>query len=498
MLLDFLQNQVPRSSYSYKKAWAWVSDCGYKFVLQVTGCAMTLDDRRAATRNTINLLPPEVLSMIFIAGKSTIKHHHTKAQTTSRQLPFEIVVSHVTSHWRAIAINSPRLWNTIESTYSEPMALERLSAYLARSKASPLDVDFEIYQNPFTFDRSIMLYMILPHVGRWRQLSLGTNIGTASSLIHRHFRLLSAPLLKYLSVSTDEDAEHMHLIDFCDIQPQIFANGAPNLSTVQLGAFMIHTMRPPLATVTTLQLVEGDAGNPHASPFRVDYDELRVMLSALRGLINLSLDGDIVDASSWPANNVPASIDDSITLPSLRSLRIDMFSALNFIVAPSLDSLTLRDCADSEDSEDWEGLDVPKFAVLRTLIFYNCLFREFKNFFRVLPAVTNFTVDANDVEIVQFLGVENNGDAGSFQSPSYTPWPHLTVMSVPSLPNDGSCKASLCNMVSSRKSAGYAIRRLQLGRGAMDKMKTFGRLGWLKEQLQVALWEESDWPPSSV
>ena len=53
----------------------------------------------------INMLPPEVLQLIFIHARE--KFHQRK----KGELYAEIEATHVCRHWRLLALDTPRLWN---------------------------------------------------------------------------------------------------------------------------------------------------------------------------------------------------------------------------------------------------------------------------------------------------------------------------------------------------------------------------------------------------
>ncbi|KAJ8456626.1 hypothetical protein ONZ51_g12009 [Trametes cubensis] len=120
-------------------------------------------------RCLINDLPSELLAHIFTLGwtperdqepdeddfedvdsddgtYSTISSEGSEPEPTpqeqeeekERRLPFNVLVSHVCSRWRAVAIENPLLWSHIRFVGTPPY--DRATTYLERAKAAPLAI----------------------------------------------------------------------------------------------------------------------------------------------------------------------------------------------------------------------------------------------------------------------------------------------------------------------------------------------------------------------
>lgn len=85
----------------------------------------------------ISILPDDVLAMIFEAGA---------VLEQGNQVHFESLVSHVSQHWRSIALATPRLWNKIYCIKPQGMdddglhpdeLVQRVASFLDRSRYFP-------------------------------------------------------------------------------------------------------------------------------------------------------------------------------------------------------------------------------------------------------------------------------------------------------------------------------------------------------------------------
>src|ERR1700734_3638056 len=99
-----------------------------------------LQRNRTANRAApISKLPNEILAAIFEAGYSA--PFPGPEPNDISNIPFEILVSHVTYAWRETAISLARMWTKIHIRVGNPFEqLEgRSTTYLSRSKTMPFD-----------------------------------------------------------------------------------------------------------------------------------------------------------------------------------------------------------------------------------------------------------------------------------------------------------------------------------------------------------------------
>ena len=121
-----------------------------------------------ATIAKIDRLPPEMLVAIFVhLSKQEPDPPGRKASYFVQDL---ISVTHVCRSWRQVAIAAPELWTDI--TMANP---EAVKAFLQRSGAVPLKVGLRLGSGA-RIDQDL-LGAVVPHVHRFRQLSLLTHWG---------------------------------------------------------------------------------------------------------------------------------------------------------------------------------------------------------------------------------------------------------------------------------------------------------------------------------
>ncbi|PBK74722.1 hypothetical protein ARMSODRAFT_1013715 [Armillaria solidipes] len=114
----------------------------------------------SAVYHPIFRLPAEILAHIFTLGSRT-------------DTMFPVVVSHVCSAWRLIALRTPRMWRRIDIDFRETMWRERMR----RARACSLDVALRLVPatgSMFMDSDSVQwrMYLVLPFVHRWRTLEM--------------------------------------------------------------------------------------------------------------------------------------------------------------------------------------------------------------------------------------------------------------------------------------------------------------------------------------
>jgi hypothetical protein len=283
----------------------------------------------------ISCLPPELLAPIFIL-----------AQAESNQDPFfdgirfEVLLSHVSRHWRAVSLTTRSLWNYID-IYT-PHSLHRASCYLQRYGSQSL---LAIYINLSNWERdhaaeslskscppfirSIASH-IIPHLHQIRSLSFTCFSESTCLEILPILRNASAPNLRQLEIKFD-NFTFPHPNGF-----RILEHGSSSLAFLKID--LVGCM-PPVASLrwlTSLHLrkLHTDIG--------LTYPKLVEVLTAPDCLLYLSIDGTI-DLRVWPFHrNAPdfqlhhlkaLQICDQGRMPALLLLSIS---------APNLESLWLE------------------------------------------------------------------------------------------------------------------------------------------------------------
>jgi hypothetical protein len=128
---------------------------------------------------TIHSLPNEVLTEVFIAAIFT---------SEDSRLDVPDILSHVSSRWRAVVLNTSLFWTFIVVTF--PFAakqIARAKVALARSRNRPIDVHIDVRDPEWTWEsdedrhavRSVDMVEIMEWLGpshlRWKSLSVFTD-----------------------------------------------------------------------------------------------------------------------------------------------------------------------------------------------------------------------------------------------------------------------------------------------------------------------------------
>ncbi|KDQ09504.1 hypothetical protein BOTBODRAFT_164638 [Botryobasidium botryosum FD-172 SS1] len=98
---------------------------------------------RSTTLIHINRLPSECISQIFTMGSSPRPMDEEDPTSddpswNSPVKPFRLIIPAVCRRWRDIALNTPRLWSTIEFSDAAPFGYSELM--LKRSRDCPLSI----------------------------------------------------------------------------------------------------------------------------------------------------------------------------------------------------------------------------------------------------------------------------------------------------------------------------------------------------------------------
>ncbi|CAE6536105.1 unnamed protein product [Rhizoctonia solani] len=159
----------------------------------------------------INLLPPEVLSYLFIlceyANKPTWSVRNISMGGHSSPF-YQKTLPAVCSYWRSVALDTPALWSRVTLSDSPPFDLSAL--YLSRSGTeAPLDIEIRItdkhwgYSDSWRPEVHQALPFIITHGGvtsRWRSCWIQTNDLPAHLAVLNFLMSSHLPILQYLEL----------------------------------------------------------------------------------------------------------------------------------------------------------------------------------------------------------------------------------------------------------------------------------------------------------
>jgi hypothetical protein len=291
----------------------------------------------------------------------------------------EVVLSHVCSEWRNIAINLPTLWTAFKfDTHlrvSDPDT--KLEAYLYRSGKQLLELYFSFSSSdedpPYEFfgrDFSLVETAIA-HAHRWHRFTFFADQFVPTLEFINLFDELYVPNLEYLALCPSNfdpaTSNVANTEDRGDLNPLILTGGAPRLYTVRIDATTPYSL-PPLSNITTLAIQgthEGEEGEYVCFEFHIFHSILTIPT-----LINLSIERNCLDHDWIYPVNIPR-----FKMPGLKTLRITQDShilgMLSFLDAPLLETLVLHDV----DLSVIIGQDIHKittFTRLATIALLEC------------------------------------------------------------------------------------------------------------------------------
>ncbi|EAU91045.2 hypothetical protein CC1G_03213 [Coprinopsis cinerea okayama7 len=305
-------------------------------------------------------LATELLAEVFVMN-SRPEQTDFEEETDTRQLiaaiqsgPYHVfprLISRVSSRFRDVALGTSKLWSIIVITAQSDS--HRIQAYLQRSGDAPLDV-FIALEGSWTESPTLLanvrrnIDLLALHSGRWRRLLVrclreDMHLLSAFAPISSLCRT-SAPNLIHLSLDVD-------WVDYAPVDitadPAIFTSGTPSLTCLRLRGMAPQAFRPPLSTVTALDLA------PYRGLTFTD-DMFRALLGECKSLVDLAIwaEGQFV--------NLPFSPQQAKhKLPHLESLVISSSTGagfskiLNMVDAPRLRVLELHGLLEGDLDTLW-------------------------------------------------------------------------------------------------------------------------------------------------
>lgn len=289
------------------------------------------------THADISILPFEVLGMIFqeTVGQpdAWTGYQPSPSDPDKPEWPVmrpELMISHVSKHWRTVAIGIPSLWTHIRLNVKQSVDLVNL--YLTRSRGLPLVLAFRQHfvcgihpRQACAAAYSRITATILNHMHICRRLEIRTNVPIPElldGLGRSHAPLLEEIVLYHPRSSSQE--------------PTFSSSSFPRLSRLELGELVSISTTMPIKTLTSLTLTGIPAFGLPAAAFLN-------LLSGLQSLSSLTLVDEVVDFHRSHATGV-------VEVPSLRFLmlkpgpdisRIYLTELVETVITPALEELVL-------------------------------------------------------------------------------------------------------------------------------------------------------------
>lgn len=298
-------------------------------------------DSDPALSSSIRSLPNEILAYIFTIGASTRPRRHD-------ELPFPLLVSSINVEWRDVAVNSPPVWSNL--IFANDVQSDHWCAtiWLPRSGAHPLDITIDLLGRT----KDHIMDLILPHVARWRKLSVTAWDRRDMEDVLLPLRTLPAPLLQHVEFRCNEDEDP----SFWELHNHCLALDAPSLKSIRLRGLCTQCA-PPLVGLTALHLDSHKIFPTHS--------ELSDLITASPALNTLMLR---LLRITFPADkDLPV-----INIPSLRSLvmnfrhcELTFVHLFSLLSTPALESLELIRMDRFQISDVIERLHLPSCSLPR-------------------------------------------------------------------------------------------------------------------------------------
>ncbi|KAJ7092903.1 hypothetical protein B0H15DRAFT_832926 [Mycena belliarum] len=270
-------------------------------------------------RRGINLDSPPAEALRIIFGYLLDEYDHP-----------EVLVASITHHWREVALGMPSLWTTIHVNHDRQISV--LRDIISRSQALPLDIHIRLdaFKYRFFTEYTEAIDVLLPHVARWRSLSLtATNpvLHTIRNRIHR--ATLSA--LQRLELVQSDTGQIQHLGPF-NFEPSVFR-------VLRLERTMIYAADATLlAGLTHLELVDSSlAMLDEHKLLSLEYPTPEPRPPSMTALTHL-----VLDASDPAPDGLPfspafsASHLTHVTLARLAAPSMDLVQALSHVFGTAL------------------------------------------------------------------------------------------------------------------------------------------------------------------
>jgi len=278
-------------------------------------------------RPGIALLPPELLSIIFLAARDS------EGRFPKDAAHIEITISHVNSFWRTTALTNAAFWSriSIDCPSESKHALSRARCYISRSSSFPIDVLIQSYNLRFpspTLGSLTALatlkaatQLILEHIHRVRRLAFRCSSNNESLVCQDLLIATSAPILRSFSMKIT------YPFGFYLDERHIFVDGATQLR-------YFYTSSPEtLPTTNSLRSVV------HFGLDRLRYISLSTLVQTilpLCSLRHLSLSG------SFDGPLELANPPGTLVLPNLLSLRLKRAPSLALGLLTNLEAHNLN------------------------------------------------------------------------------------------------------------------------------------------------------------
>ncbi|KAG0699253.1 hypothetical protein DFH29DRAFT_937507 [Suillus ampliporus] len=380
----------------------------------------------------VSRLPDEILLAIFDEA--------VRSQEQGQVRRVEIAISCTSHHWRQVAVNAPRLWDSFSIRAEVPVAV--LQIYLSRSANIPLTIEFRERETAWpSADKRSMAHLgraldvVSPSVPRWRRVIVLHRSYPYFTHLFRELRHV-APLKMLQSIS-------MRSPGVCGPCPLLLGDSAPALESLEVEDMPLpppvtqtfDAARYSVAGLTTLRLrLRGmGVGISHAAtePFA-----FRALIGSAPMLSTLEIYGQPINFGQERVNEEDIL---PLEIPRLRTLVLhpatqcprDLRHFISVIKAPTLRHFELvypDNAPPGQNVSDllFDPFPLARFPCVETVRLHNAVRADtspaFMSAFPVASRIKLGGLDAGSL----FEDLTSNSMHGSWASSHVQ---HLTIIS---------------------------------------------------------------------
>ncbi|KAJ7436819.1 hypothetical protein FB451DRAFT_186333 [Mycena latifolia] len=254
----------------------------------------------------------------------------------------ELLVASITHHWREVALGTPSLWTTIHVNHDRQISA--LGDILPRSKTLPLNISIRLdaFRYRFFTEYNEAIDALLPHIARWRSLSITATNPVLHSIRNRIQRQ-PMPALESLELVQSDTGRVQHLGPFV-FEPSVFRS-------LRLERTMMYAADATLlAGLTHIELVESSLAmldeNKLLSLEYPTSDPRPPSMTALEHLV-LDASNPAIDGLTYSPAFSAANLT-HVSFARLEAPSMDIVQALSHVygialAAPALAELAIAD-----------------------------------------------------------------------------------------------------------------------------------------------------------
>ena len=176
----------------------------------------------------VSSIPNEILAIIFKEVCGSDGYSSDGIDAPRSNLPSMVLVSHINRRFRHVAIDTPSLWARVHIHLSSTLDIHLMDAYLERSKSNVLRI-WIIGVTRQLDSLHKVVGKLLPHTGRWKTLSVLSDMETVMRQIVSSLQHLCVPQLESIHIQLK-----VLPLGTTGTQVRIFQGGAPALKSVVL------------------------------------------------------------------------------------------------------------------------------------------------------------------------------------------------------------------------------------------------------------------------